>query len=67
VKILNPKAERLLLDLAELELISIERKDEEGEDWINRSMARLTNSYSENEPDYSDAVVLEPNPDFDPS
>lgn len=66
VNILNPKAEKLLQDLADLELISIEYQDQERDDWINRSMAKLASSYGNDEPDYSDAIVLEPNPDFDP-
>jgi hypothetical protein len=42
-------------------------EDPEREDWLQRSKAALASAYGDDEPDYSTAVVLEPNPDFNPS
>jgi len=39
---------------------------EERADWNSLSLGRLASSYEEDEPDYSDAVLKEPNPDYKP-
>jgi hypothetical protein len=39
----------------------------EREDWQRLAMQSLAASYGDDEPDYSDALLLEPNPDYNPS
>lgn len=42
-------------------------EETERRDWLSLALSALSNTYGDVEPDYSDAVLLEPNPDFDPS
>lgn len=39
---------------------------EEQEDWNRLAMQGLASSYAEDEPDYSDTILKEPNPDYKP-
>ena len=40
--------------------------DTEGEDWNRSAMANLARAYGPAEPDYSAAMIIEPNPDYRP-
>lgn len=40
--------------------------DSEHKDWAKFSMDNLSRAYSENEPDYSDVLIKEPNPKYKP-
>lgn len=40
--------------------------DKEHEEWIDFSSANLSRAYSSDEPDYSDALLKEPNPKYKP-
>jgi hypothetical protein len=38
--------------------------DKEHDEWINMSAQSLSRAYSEDEPDYSDVLLKEPNPKY---
>ena len=82
IEILHPKALQLIQDLQALNLIKIitspttkqivknniaERVEENELDlWRNFSESNFLKGYSDNEPDYSVADIIEPNPDYKP-
>ena len=40
--------------------------DAEHEEWARAAMANLTRAYGPDEPDYSTAAIIEPNPHYQP-
>ncbi|TAL69769.1 MAG: hypothetical protein EPN82_03875 [Bacteroidetes bacterium] len=40
--------------------------DKERDEWLRFSMINFSKTYGEDEPDYENAVIKEPNPDYDP-
>lgn len=51
----------------EIEFIRAGDEEEERADWRRLGMQALAASYGDDEPDYSDVPLLEPNPDYKPS
>ncbi len=53
---------RLIFDKME----TTSRRDEKYEEWTRFSMQNLSRAYFEDEPDYSDVLIKEPNPKYKP-
>lgn len=63
INILNPKATKLLKDLEDMNLISIVKENEEKE-WKDLSASNFIEGYGDDEPEYTDGDIKEPNPEY---
>lgn len=63
----SKEMEKELEALYGIEIEFVRQEDSDEEDWARHSFQNLSAAYSEDEPDYADVTVKEPNPDYKPA
>ena len=71
IKVAEQQTDFFIQLMASLSCVeSLEREEESlatfREEWLQNASFQLNRAYSDDEPDYSDAVLLEPNPQYKP-